>query len=411
MFGRWWAVLALVGLLLPGATTARQATPVAGGGPIVLPTPTGPFAVGRTLYDWTDEARVEPATGDQADRRALVVWLWYPAAPVPAADPAAYLPGRWAAAVAEVRRYDPARVRAHAVAGAPVAASPPEFAVVVLSPGNGGIPADYTALAAELASHGYVVAAITHAYNAAVTVFTEGGLVRGAFGAQLPPGSLAMQAEAGARISDLHAADIRFVFDQLETLNAGSSPFRGRLDLDRIGVVGASLGGSAGIAACRTDRRCRAVANLDGGLWGAAATDGAPVPTLLVASDHLPCDELAADGEEAVAYCRAVETQFAAGWARAAEAGQPGSWLAILGSRHAGFSDAPFLAEGVDVYAPLVAGQEIAPGRLWRVTSDLLLAFFDRALRGMPAPLLDGPSPAYPEVVFVDPGAAGDAIR
>jgi hypothetical protein len=39
---------------------------------------------------------------------------------------------------------------------------------------------------------------------------------------------------------------------------------------------------------------------------------------------------------------------------------------------------------------------------MWRVTSDLLLAFFDRYLNENPAPLLDGPSPVYPEVQFVD---------
>lgn len=35
---------------------------------------------------------------------------------------------------------------------------------------------------------------------------------------------------------------------------------------------------------------------------------------------------------------------------------------------------------------------------MWRVTSDYLLAFFDRHLKEEPSPLLDGPSPAHPEV-------------
>ena len=40
--------------------------------------------------------------------------------------------------------------------------------------------------------------------------------------------------------------------------------------------------------------------------------------------------------------------------------------------------------------------------RMWRVTSNLLLAFFDRHLLRDPAPLLDGPSSDYPEVQVVD---------
>ena len=39
---------------------------------------------------------------------------------------------------------------------------------------------------------------------------------------------------------------------------------------------------------------------------------------------------------------------------------------------------------------------------MWRVTSDLLLAFFDAHLHGTPAPLLTGPSAGYREVQVVN---------
>jgi hypothetical protein len=41
------------------------------------------------------------------------------------------------------------------------------------------------------------------------------------------------------------------------------------------------------------------------------------------------------------------------------------------------------------------------PGpRALQITNTYSLAFFDRALRGQAAPLLDAPSPEYPEVTF-----------
>ncbi len=40
---------------------------------------------------------------------------------------------------------------------------------------------------------------------------------------------------------------------------------------------------------------------------------------------------------------------------------------------------------------------------MWRITCDYLLAFFDKHLNNMKVPLLDGPSPAYPEVFFGSP--------
>ena len=42
--------------------------------------------------------------------------------------------------------------------------------------------------------------------------------------------------------------------------------------------------------------------------------------------------------------------------------------------------------------------------RLWQVTSDYLLAFFDRHPNETPAQLLDDPSPGHPEVVLGAPG-------
>jgi hypothetical protein len=41
--------------------------------------------------------------------------------------------------------------------------------------------------------------------------------------------------------------------------------------------------------------------------------------------------------------------------------------------------------------------------RMWRVTSDYLLAFFDRHLKDQPSPLLDGPAFDHPEVVLGTP--------
>jgi hypothetical protein len=34
------------------------------------------------------------------------------------------------------------------------------------------------------------------------------------------------------------------------------------------------------------------------------------------------------------------------------------------------------------------------------IVNDYSLAFWNKHLRGLPAPLLDGPSPDYPEAVF-----------
>ena len=45
---------------------------------VTLPTPTGPYRVGRIEYDWTDRSRVDPFAPSPRQKRKLPVWLWYP---------------------------------------------------------------------------------------------------------------------------------------------------------------------------------------------------------------------------------------------------------------------------------------------------------------------------------------------
>ncbi len=48
------------------------------------------------------------------------------------------------------------------------------FPVVLFSPGSGGARTQNTAWAEELASHGYLVAALDHPYDSAAVVLTDG---------------------------------------------------------------------------------------------------------------------------------------------------------------------------------------------------------------------------------------------
>ncbi|GAB3815162.1 hypothetical protein [Micromonospora zhanjiangensis] len=78
-------------------------------------------------------------------------------------------------------------------------------------------------------------------------------------------------------------------------------------------------------------------------------------------------------------------------------------WLVVSGAVHLSFTDLAVLADqvGVDVGAALpgVRGLEIVRG--------YVRAFFDRHLRHRPQPLLDGPSPRYPEVAFCSAEGCG----
>src|SRR5215472_7504393 len=59
---------------------------------ITLPAPTGPFAVGRIAYHWTDSSRPEPLSAQKGARREVMVYVWYPAEVGANAQTAPYLP-------------------------------------------------------------------------------------------------------------------------------------------------------------------------------------------------------------------------------------------------------------------------------------------------------------------------------
>jgi hypothetical protein len=73
-------VLAPLGAAAAGVAAAQRAAPL----PLERPfsRPAGPHAVGAEEHLWVDSSRAEPFTKDPADRRRMMVQIWYPAEPV-----------------------------------------------------------------------------------------------------------------------------------------------------------------------------------------------------------------------------------------------------------------------------------------------------------------------------------------
>src|SRR3981081_481733 len=65
---------------------------------LTLPTPTGSFAVGRAIYDWTDEATLDTLAPVAGTKRELLVWIWYPSAAGQSVAMDDYIPAQMRAA-------------------------------------------------------------------------------------------------------------------------------------------------------------------------------------------------------------------------------------------------------------------------------------------------------------------------
>jgi dienelactone hydrolase len=219
--------------------------------PIVLPSPRGPNPVGRTLVDWKDGKR----------NRELMVFIWYPAKPGATGHKCEYIPGKWGEIEAGKMMPIPAeryqQIEVASIEDAPLGSG--SLPVLILLPGLGRIPPHYTALAEELASHGFLIAGVAPTDYSSMVVFSDGRQVAAQ---EFDP------SEAGPSGSqkaiDIWAADASFVLDRL----AADPRFATHLNPKKVGILGHSFGGCVAAHSLARNPRFPRAAALDSAFFG-----------------------------------------------------------------------------------------------------------------------------------------------
>jgi dienelactone hydrolase len=357
--------------------------PLAPGHTPYLPEPTGPGPVGTTSLYLNDASRPDPwAAGVTA--RELMVSLWYPATPsdgrraryMTPAESELQLSSR---GITGVPQDALSTVRTNAVSDATSAGRQRTLPLVVLSPGFTSPRSTLTALAEDLASHGYVVAGIDHTYESFATAFPD-GRVTTCLARETPRRGRGFWQKVVAG----RAADVSFVLSEL----AGADPVwpgAGLIDPSRIAMAGHSAGGAAAIPALLTDSRIRAGIDMDGTTPTPIPDHGLSRPFLFLGkqSSYTP-------GNEGAVTTWERDWKRLTGWKR---------WLLVAGAVHASFTDLALLADqiGIDIGATLPGARSLD------ITRAYVRAFFDQHLRSKPQTLLDEPSRRYPEVTFCSP--------
>lgn len=387
-------VLALVLVVALGGYVGYAAIRAAQ--PVALPAPTGPYPVGRTILDWTDHTRTDPLAARPGVPRELSVWLWYPASPHPGAQPAPYTPGAWAGlhlgGLPGLGETGFDAVHDHAVADVPVAVG--RFPVVVLEPGLGFAAPQYTSLAENLASHGYLVAGVTPTYSANLTILH--GQTVSATDAGNPPALGATNPHVGQaqldgdRLVGVWAADARFAAAQTAALDTDGR-FAGHVNATTTVYLGHSFGGAAAVEACRSDPHCSGAVDLDGTQYGPVVHLGLTKPMMLIGSQNScvtgTCQPANPDDQASRDVARTL---------LAASTG-PIWCYQINGAEHFNFSDYGVYYLAAPIRSQLALGT-IDGGDALTITNAYLTAFVDHVTQGRPEPLLTGPAP-YPQVI------------
>ncbi|KAJ4251529.1 hypothetical protein NW762_011517 [Fusarium torreyae] len=197
----------------------------------------------------------------------------------------------------------------------------PAFPVVIFSPGRGVSRLAYNAIGRTLASHGYDVLTVDHAYDAAIIEFPDGSSVTGVTG------------EANQTVleksAEVRQKDISFIIDQLKD-EAIAKSLIGFTLVDRIFVFGHSAGAAAAACSLFADDRILGAINFDGDMLGPVAESGLDKPFFIIGKPH--------SREQGPSWNRTWENLRG-----------PAMMMQIEGTTHQSFFDAPLLVTLRDV--------------------------------------------------------------
>jgi predicted dienelactone hydrolase len=375
-----------------------------------LPHPGGPYEIGTLTYDWVDASRQELFSTDPNARRELMAQIWYPAKGS-SSPRAPYIADANVVAPALARLFHlPEFTFEHlqyattnAVSSAPVSDAQPSYPVLIFLEGLDGFRQMNTFEVEELVSHGYVVAAIDEPYTAASVVFPDGRQVAGLSKDQI---NVLIQQSVepvesaptlnGRALKDgiipYLAQDAMFTLDQLTALNQAdpNGILTGRLDVQRAGIFGVSLGGITVNEACRLDPRFQACLVMDAPTPADVVKAGLQQPTMWITRD---AKTMQLEGWPQADIDQTQTTMRAAFESLRGD----GYFVQVPGMFHVNLTDIPNWSP---LFPRLGVTGPIDGQRAHDVISMYSVAFFDRHLIGSPAALLDGPASKYPEVLF-----------
>lgn len=323
------------------------------------PALTGPYHVETEEHTWTDTSRTE-TYANTPQNRYVTIKIWYPE---------------------EEGRYP----------------------LILFSHGATGLLESNALSCEELASNGYIVVAVAHPYLAIFTQNLNNGdvtfadpdflqKVTNGNGSDDPVHEKAMY-DATRKWMTIRTGDINFVLDTLlsKSKSGEEGPYS-RIDSEKIGLFGHSLGGSSVVSVARQRDDIDAVVDLEGTMFGEYQgyanneylfrDEPYEVPLLDVNSAKI-YDEAMQDPDRQYVNFYVVENA------------SDGREVVFDGAGHLNFTDLPLVSP---ILGKLLGAGDIDAKKCLEKMNSLLLNYFDSYLKGKPEePLPDGCTPGITE--------------
>jgi hypothetical protein len=367
-----------------------------------LPKPSGKYLTGITYLSFEDESRKELFDNTGQSHREITVKVWYPTDQTSNSEP--YLPNADFAIKYCLFPENFRDLKTNSGRDLPVSSGENTYPVLVFSHGWGEHYSQNSILMEELASHGYIVFSMAHHYESRYSVYPDGRIVHMDFNSkrfqkiwreQQDPRAMELHQQRYTASTDEErmelfremervlptclkespkywAEDISFFLNRLETVNKENIVFKDKLDLDRIGLFGMSMGGIATCEFCMADDRVKAGINIDGGLHCSLLDGELHLPFLFLNGKMFSgCGKLFTD--------KSTEDCYS---------------LCVNNADHYSFTD--YSVYQSPQVTPLLG--TIEGRRAIEITNEIVLTFFDKYVKELPGADLIQAAKKYPEI-------------
>lgn len=360
---------------------------------MTLPSSTGPCDVALRASELVDMSRIDPFDSKGGNRSIMITTFTpincgsaFPETYIPNAT-AKYEDGFFQFSGIPPGTFESLCIQSH-TKQRPFFGLGEHYTVVLFSPALATSRLMYTNMLQEIASHGFAVVSVDHPYDADIVEYPDGRITYGVLS------NITTEKEF-VSAQNVRVKDMSFLLDQMQnktgitklfSLSEGNSH---RLSLDRVTILGHSLGGSTAAQTILVDSRFSGGINLDGYIWGSVLDIGLSKPFLLFGNSNHTQD---------------TKSNWATFWSHLR------GWkleLQLEQSRHYTFSDFPLLVDALSI--PEEARRTIQEDTIGTigglqakgVISSYITATLQYFVDGNKSELLNGPSASYPDVKFL----------
>jgi predicted dienelactone hydrolase len=393
-----------------------------------LPKPTGSYDVGINYFHLVDENRKDPFLDKSTKKRELMVKIYYPAKNDDSKQFDRYFHNSLELLKAFAAGYQMPEfmfshlqlVKTNSKEGLQVSEKEQRYPVILFSHGAGTTMEVQTAQCEDLASQGYIVAAIDHTYISWATLFPDRVVTAKEATTHFNT------ADPAETINQIMADDSKFVMDSLSRMNEGKiySNLKGRVNLDKIGAIGHSVGGAVAYNLAINDSRIKAAIDLDGIVFVTPKEKSQNIaPFLMMANDKYHVqgiqnreplikrfEDMTEEDQKIMLSMYGSEEAYKEAYKKAEQnitllaevLKSSGNLFTIEGSDHMKFTDLGVFIGLKQLREFMDIGGNTDPERCLEITKSVTAAFFNKHLKNEKKDSLDSLINKYPELKKVN---------